>query len=102
MGHPLSFDFCVFDDEMIDCNDGFVLKYECDCRYYCDILLSMTIDTATSTYTPPIIFCSTDITSLQIKQNKHNSIGIPSPTTIAAAINKNKMKYQDNTSISQP
>ena len=43
-------EFCVFN------NDGYEFEYESECRYYCEILLSMIVDAANSTTASTVIF----------------------------------------------
>ena len=93
-----SFEFCVFNNEVIICKDGFVLKYELECRY-CDVLLSMTIDAAT---TVPIHFILTGNESCQICRIGSNLSGVLSPTTIPAATSieyENEMKYESQSQL---
>ena len=92
-----SFEFCVFNNEIIICNDGFGLKYELKCRYHCNILLSMAIDAASIMPTSTVNFHPIGSESLQIRRMGSNLFGVFSPTTIRAAISieyENKMKYE--------
>ena len=92
-------DFCVFNDGIVVYNDCFEMKYELECGYCNDMLLSIKIDAAIAIPASTANFHTFRIKLCQISRIGCNSFGVTSPTTITAAIsikNENEMKYEGN------
>ena len=96
--------FCVLNKEIIVCNAGFEFKYESECRYYCDMLLPMTIDAGATTLASTVNFDGIGIESFQISGIEFNFLDVLSQTTIPAMSIKIKreIKYESVPSVSQP
>ena len=90
-------EFCVFNDGLIVYNDCFEMKYEWECVYYCDILLSIKVDAAVNLNTIGIRSC-------QIIRIGCNSFSVSSPTAITAGMlikNEKEMKYKHSLLVPQ-
>ena len=101
-GRLIGLESCKFNvfidqnDKIIVCHDMFELKYESECRYYCDTL-SMTIDAAPYTPLHQQLSCAINIESFEISAIGFNLFGVSSPTTTPAAtsiLTENEMKYE--------
>lgn len=77
------FELCVF-------NDCFELKYELknelEYHYYCHTLLRPTMDAASTTLSPPVIFDLNGVGSCETSGIGYSSISVLSPTTVAPAV----------------
>ena len=96
--------FCVFNGGIIVYNDCFEMKYELECEYYCDILLSMKIDAPTATSASTMHLNQIGNRSYQISRIGCNAFGVSSPTTTKTAIsitNENEMKYEGGLLVPQ-
>ena len=93
-------EFYAFNDGIIVYNDCFEMKYEWECGYYCDISLSIKIETATRA--SAVNLNTICIRQCQISRIECNSFDVSSPTAGILIKNETQMKYEHSYSLSVP